>query len=76
METKNVAIICIWAFMIALLIYSVTYREIFLFVFILFFIAMIVTIYLVSASEKNKRNYNIYHINSKSSLFLMNLVYR
>ncbi len=53
METKNVAIICIWAFMIGLLIYSVIYREVFLFVFILFFVAMIVTIYLTSLSDKN-----------------------
>lgn len=58
METKNVAIIGIWAFMIALLIYSAIYREVFLFVFILFFIALIVTVYLASASGKNERSYN------------------
>ncbi len=52
MEAKNVAIICIWAFMIGLLIYSVIYREVFLFVFILFFAALIVTVYLTSISDK------------------------
>jgi hypothetical protein len=53
MDTKNVAIICIWAFMIVLLIFSFIYREVFLFVLILFFIALVVTVYLASISDKN-----------------------
>ena len=53
METKNVAIIGIWAFMIALLIVSLAGRIDFLVVFFLFFISLIVTVYLASASGKN-----------------------
>ncbi len=55
METKNVAIICIWAFMIALLILSFVERSDFLVVFFLFFVALIVTVYLASASEENRK---------------------
>ncbi len=53
METKNVAIIGIWAFMIVLLIVSLAGRIDFLVVFFLFFISLIVTVYLASASGKN-----------------------
>ncbi len=52
METKNVAIIGIWAFMIASLILSAMGRMDGLVVFFLFFIALIVTVYLASASGK------------------------
>jgi hypothetical protein len=53
METKNVAIIGIWAFMIVLLILSFVERSDLLVVFFLFFVALIVTVYLASASGKN-----------------------
>ncbi len=53
METRDIAIIGIWAFMIVLLILSFVNRMDLLVVFFLFFIALIVTIYLVSASGKN-----------------------
>jgi hypothetical protein len=60
METKNVAIISIWAFMIAYLILSFWKSSVgnwdFSLVYFLFFIALIVTVYL--ASGKNERNYN------------------
>ncbi len=52
METKNVAIIGIWAFMIASLILSAMGRMDGLVVFVLFFSALIVTVYLASASGK------------------------
>ncbi len=61
METKNVAIIGIWAFMIAYLILNFWKSSIgnwdFSLVYFLFFIALIVTVYLASASGKNERNY-------------------
>ncbi len=53
MESENIAIIGIWAFMIALLILSFAGRMDFLVVFFLLFIALIVTVYLASASVKN-----------------------
>ena len=55
METKNVAIVCIWAFMIALLILSFVERSDFLMVFFLFFAALIVTVYLPSVPEENRK---------------------
>ncbi len=54
METKNVAVIGIWAFMIASLILSAMGRMDGLVVFFLFFIALIVTVYLASASTSGK----------------------
>jgi hypothetical protein len=56
MEIKSVAIICIWAFMIALLILNIVKNMDFLVTFFLFFIALIVTIYLASSSGKDKNN--------------------
>ena len=53
METKNIAIIGIWAFMIALLMVSFAGRMDYLVVFFLFFISLIVTVYMASASGKN-----------------------
>ena len=55
METRNSAIIGIWTFMIALLILTFMERIDFLVVFFLFFVALIVTVYLASASEENKK---------------------
>lgn len=56
METKNLAIIGIWAFMIAYLILSFWKSFVgnwdFSLVYILFIIALIVTVYLASASGK------------------------
>ena len=54
METKNTAIIGIWAFMIVFLVLSFI-RGDFLVVFFLFFIALIVTIYLTSTSDGNEK---------------------
>ncbi len=55
METRNSAIIGIWAFMIALLVLTFVERSDFFMVFFLFFVALIVTIYLASASEENRK---------------------
>ncbi|MCZ7355765.1 MAG: hypothetical protein O8C66_02220 [Candidatus Methanoperedens sp.] len=69
METKNTAIIGIWAFMIVLLILSFVRMD-FLVVFFLFFVALIVTVYLTSGSDENRKTQKefetmLQHIESK-----------